>query len=100
MDGEVWELNDRFFGVPITTLKFFTFDLDDDLSSKSKVSIEPRPPQTASVSHNIKLVIATCCQFAEGSKFEDWGVSVAANNLEGSNCLLVAQCTSDKCADC
>ena len=90
MDGEVWQLKDRFFGVPIAALKFIAFDLNDDSSGKSKVSIKPRPPKTPSVSHNIELVIATCLEFTEGSKFEDWGVSVTADNLEGSNCLLVA----------
>ena len=90
MDGEVWQLKDRFFGVPIAALKFIAFDLNDDSSGKSKVSIKPSPPKTPSVSHNIELVIATCLEFTEGSKFEDRGVSVTADNLEGSNGLLVA----------
>jgi hypothetical protein len=90
MDGEVRQLKDGFFGVPVAALEFLAFDLNDDSSGKSQVPIEPRPPKAPSVGHNIKLVVATRRKFTEGGKFEDWGVSMAADNLEGCNCLLVA----------
>lgn len=35
MDGEVWQLKDRFFGVPVAALEFLAFDLNDDSSGKS-----------------------------------------------------------------
>ena len=58
MNCQVRNLQDRILGTPILRHKFATF-LDDNLASKSQVSVEPSVPESASVRLHCELLVSS-----------------------------------------
>mmetsp|Transcript_64259 Transcript_64259/g.88883 ORF Transcript_64259/g.88883 Transcript_64259/m.88883 type:complete len:233 (+) Transcript_64259:467-1165(+) len=57
MDGKTWDLHKGLSSVPVSALQL-TISMDNDFTSQSQVSIEPSSPKTATISHNIKLLVS------------------------------------------
>ena len=96
VDAERWHVHDGGLGVPEVTVDLVVlFTLNDDLPRESKVSVEPSSPEAATVELDVHLLVAKGILFlGMRSKFDNWGVSVASNNLEKVNTLvdLLAEC--------
>lgn len=87
--------------MPILAFQFGTIlVLDDNFASNGEISVEPGSPETATVEHNVKLVIAACLQFAEGGNLEHGRVSVTSYNFVRAHCLSTTEGTGEECANC
>ena len=90
MDTKRWHIDYSRFWVPETTLQLFGFFvLNNDLSSKSKISIEPCSPKTSTITLDIHLLESKLIINAwMWCQFQNWWISVTSNNLEQINSLI------------
>jgi hypothetical protein len=58
MDGKVRNLQDGLFALPISRGELSSTIINNDLSSKSQITVEPGMPQTTTIELNSQLLEA------------------------------------------
>lgn len=69
VDGQRRHLHERTASVPVSALQSGAI-LDDHFSSEGKVTVEPSPPQTASIGHHVELVVLSALFLASRGDLE------------------------------
>ena len=84
--------------VPVFALKGFSV-FHDDFSRQREITIEPGPPQTTTIYHNVHLVVTSSINLASRGYLKYGTVGVTAYNFEGLHRLSAALFSSQKRAD-
>jgi len=98
VDGQRRHLHEGSACVPVLGNKLVSV-LNDDFTGKGKISIEPRPPQTTTIRHDVDLVAAKLFNLASGGNFEHGAISVATDNFVVVDGLETALITGQESAN-
>jgi DNA-binding HxlR family transcriptional regulator len=81
VNGKVGDLENGLISSPVLADELAVL-VNNNLTSKGKVSVEPGVPETTTIELNSKLLVtSSVVHLGDWGKLKDWRVSVATNNL-------------------
>jgi len=83
VDAKWWNIHQCLLRIPQRTFNASIWILENNFTSKAKISVEPCSPKTSSIFLYVHLLITNLVvNFCVRSCLEYWRISMAPNNLE------------------